>query len=141
MKDGKIDAFFWIGGLPTSAVTDLVTTGNVKVKFVPAAEYVSSMTAKYGPVYTEFAIPAGTYQGFDQDIPGIGIGNILFVSAAMNESLAYDIVKTMFDNLADVQSSHPEAKKLALETAAKGSSIPFHPGAIRFYQEKGVWNQ
>lgn len=141
MKDGKIDAFFWIGGLPTSAVTDLVTTGNVKVKFVPAAQYVAKMTEKYGPVYTEFALPAGTYAGFDQDVPGIGIGNILFASATMNEELAYDIVKTIFDNLADVQQSHPAAKELALESAAKGSSIPFHPGAVRFYQEKGVWQQ
>ncbi|PLS79384.1 MAG: C4-dicarboxylate ABC transporter substrate-binding protein, partial [Chloroflexi bacterium] len=141
MKDGKIDAFFWIGGLPTSAVTDLVTTGNVKVKFIPTAQYVAPMTEKYGPVYTEFALPAGTYPGFDQDIPGIGIGNILFNSASMNEQLAYDIVKTMFDNLDDVQQSHPAARELSLETAVQGSSIPFHPGAIRFYQEQGVWPQ
>ncbi|HEX6291970.1 MAG TPA: TAXI family TRAP transporter solute-binding subunit [Herpetosiphonaceae bacterium] len=139
MKDGKIDAFFWIGGLPTGAVTDLVNTPNVKVAFIPTEQYVKSLTDKYGPVYTSFALPAGTYAGFDQDVPGIGIGNILFANASMNEQLAYDIVKTLFDNLADVQTSHPEAKKLALEAAAVGSSIPLHPGAIKFYQEKGVY--
>lgn len=139
MKDGKIDGFFWIGGLPTSAVTDLTTTSNVKVKFVPAAQYVASMSAKYGPVYTEFALPKDTYPGLTEDVPGIGIGNILFVSATMNESLVYDIVKTLFDNLADVQASHPAAKSLTLETATVGSSIPFHPGAIKFYTEKGVY--
>lgn len=139
MKDQKIDGFFWIGGLPTGAVTDLATTQNISIKFLPTEQYVAPMTAKYGPVYTAFALPAGTYEGVDQNVPGIGIGNILFVSASMNEQLAYDILKTMFDNLEDLQSSHPEAEKLALETAATGSSISFHPGAIRFYTEQGVW--
>ncbi len=139
MKDGKIDGFFWIGGLPTGAVTDLVNTPNVQVKFIPTEQYVKPLTDKYGPVYTSFALPKGTYAGVDQDVPGIGIGNIVFASANMNEQLAYDIVKTLFDNLADVQTSHPEAKKLKLETATTGSSIPFHPGAVRFYTEQGVY--
>ena len=138
MKDQKIDAFFWIGGLPTSAVTDLITTGSTKVVFVPTGEYVASLTAKYGPVYTAFALPAGVYKGFDAQTPGIGIGNILFVGASMNEQLAYDITKTMFDNLSLVQASHPAAKTLSMETATVGSSIPFHPGALRFYREKGI---
>lgn len=139
MKDGKVDGFFWIGGLPTSAVTDLTTTSNVKVKFVPAGQYVAALTAKYGPVYTELALPKDVYSGVAADVPGIGIGNILFVSATMNEGLAYDITKTIFDNLADVQASHPAAKALTLETATVGSSIPFHPGAIRYFTEKGVY--
>lgn len=138
MKDQKIDAFFWIGGLPTSAVTDLITTGNTKVKFVPTGQFVESLTAKYGPVYTAFSLPKGVYKGFDDETPGIGIGNILFVSASMNEQLAYDIVKTLFDNLELVQASHPAAKDLKLESAVIGSSIPFHPGAVRFYQEQGI---
>jgi uncharacterized protein len=139
VKDQKIDAFFWIGGLPTAAVQDLVNTPNVKVTFIPADEYVAALTEKYGPVYTAFSLKKETYAGMAQDVPGIGIGNILFANADMNEQLAYDILKTLFDNLADVQASHPEAKKLSLDTAATGSSIPFHPGAIKFYTEKGVW--
>jgi uncharacterized protein len=140
MKDQKIDAFFWIGGLPTSAVTDLVATPNLKVTFIPTSQYVDAIVAKYGPVYRAFDLPAGTYAGFDQPIPGIGIGNILFVNANMPADLSYTILQTIFDNLAEVQEVHPEAKKLALETAATGSSIPFHPGAVKFYTEKGVWN-
>jgi hypothetical protein len=141
MKDQKIDAFFWIGGLPTSAVTDLVATPNLTVKFLDTSEYLPLLTEQYGPVYTSFALPGGTYAGVDQDIPGIGINNILFVNANMSEQLAYDILKTLFDNLVEVQAIHPEAQKLSLATAMAGSSIPFHPGAIRFYTEQGVWQQ
>lgn len=139
MKDRKIDAFFWIGGLPTAAVTDLVTTPGVKIKFVPTEQYVKPLVDKYGPVYSAFALPKGTYAGVNEDVPGIGIGNILFVNAKMNEQQVYDILKTLFDSQAEVRGVHAEAKTFALETATKGSSIPFHPGAIRFYTEKGVW--
>jgi uncharacterized protein len=139
MKDQRVDAFFWIGGLPTSAVTDLVATPNLPVKFIDTSEYLPQLSEQYGTVYTEFALPGGTYAGFDEDIPGIGINNILFVNAEMNEQLAYDILATIFDNLEEVKAIHPEAEKLSLEAAVTGSSIPFHPGAIRFYQERGVW--
>lgn len=141
MKDQKIDAFFWIGGLPTAAVTDLVSTPNIAVKFIPTAEHVDAIVAKYGPVYRAFDLPAGTYAGFDEPIPGIGIGNIIFVNASMPEEQVYSILTTIFDNLEEVKQVHPEAQNLSLETAAVGSSIPFHPGAVRFYTEKGVWPQ
>lgn len=139
MKDRKIDAFFWIGGLPTAAVTDLMATPNLKVRFIPTESYVQQMREKYGPVYTAFTLPKSAYAGLEADVPGIGIGNILVVSEKMPASLAYDILRALFDNLSDIQSVHPEAKKLSLETAATGSSIPFHPGAIKFYTERGVW--
>jgi TRAP transporter TAXI family solute receptor len=139
MKDKKIDAFFWIGGLPTAAVTDLVATPNLAVKFLPADQYIPQMVEKYGPLYTPFTLPMDTYAGLTADVPGVGIGNILFVNANMSEQLAYDLLKTIFDNLAEVKQIHPEAEKLALETATTGSSIPFHPGAIKFYTEQGVW--
>ncbi len=139
MKDRKIDAFFWIGGLPTAAVTDLVTTPNLKIKFIKADQYIPKLDAKYGPQYASYPLPRSVYAGVDADVPGIGIGNILFVNANMSEGLVYDLLKTFFDNLGEVQQIHPEARSLKLETAATGSSIPFHPGAIKFFQEKGVW--
>jgi uncharacterized protein len=138
MKDRKIDAFFWIGGLPTAAVTDLVATPNLKVKFLKTDDYVASMRQKYGPVYTAYTLPAGTYSGIEP-VAGIGIGNILFANASMNQDLVADILKTIFDNLNEVREIHPEGKVISLETATQGSSIPFHPGAIRYYTEKGVW--
>jgi len=141
MKDRKIDAFFWIGGLPTAAVSDLVATPNLPVKFLDTSEFVEGLRAEFGPVYTAFTIPAGTYAGFDSDIPGIGIGNILFVSATMPVELAHQLVATIFANLDEVRKSHPEAEKLSLETAVQGSSIPFHPGAMQYYAEQGAWTE
>jgi uncharacterized protein len=140
MKDRKIDAFFWIGGLPTAAVTDLVATPGLKAKFLSGEELIGPMRDKYGPVYSPFALPKGTY-GVEADVPGIGIGNILFVNANMSESLVRDILSTIFDNLEEVKRIHPEARWLSLESASTGSSIPFHPAAVSFYRERGVWKE
>lgn len=141
MKDKKIDAFFWIGGLPTAAVTDLVATPNLPVTFIDTSSFVDALREKYGPVYTAFTLPQATYTSLSTDVPGIGIGNILFVNASMPVDLAYTLLDTIFTNIDDVHTVHPEAEKLSLETATSGSSIPFHPGAIKFYAEKGVWTE
>ena len=139
MKDRKLDAMFWVGGLPTAAVTDLVTTPGMRATFIPGQPYIEPMRAKFGPLYTPFTLPKSVYAGVDADVPGIGIANILFVNANMSESMVSDILKTIFDNLAEVSQIHPEAKSLNLKDSASPTSIPFHPGAIKFYQERGVW--
>jgi hypothetical protein len=137
MKDQKIDAFIWIGGLPTSSVTDLVTTE--QVRFLDTSALLQPMVDKYGPIYTEMTLPQAVYTGVEADIPGIGVGNILFVSSEMPDEQVTAILSTIFDNLAEVQQVHPAAEELALETAWTGSSIPFHPAAEAFYKERGVW--
>ncbi len=138
MRDRRIQAFFWIGGLPTAAVTDLVTTGNVPVRFLDTTPFLGTLTQRYGPVYTPFTLPGNVYRGVPET-PGIGVGNILVVNANTSEQLVYDILRTIFDNLPEVQQIHPEARSLTLERAAGISAIPFHPGAIRFYTERGVY--
>jgi TRAP transporter TAXI family solute receptor len=139
LNEGTIDAFFWIGGLPTKAVSDMLSTG-VKVKFIDASQYVQPLAAKYGAVYRAFTLPKDVY-GTQADIAGIGIGNILFVNANMSEDQAYQILKTIFAHLDEVHALHPQARNLILAEAVVGSSIPFHPGAIRFYKEQGVWKE
>lgn len=137
LSDGTIDAFFWIGGLPTKAVSDMLVAGT-KVKFIDASTYVESMVAKYGPVYNSFTLSRDVYDT-QTEVPGIGIGNILFVDQTMSEEQAYQILTTIFAHLDEVHALHPQAANLTLEDAVNGSSIPFHPGAIKFYTEQGVW--
>lgn len=140
LKDEKIDAFFWIGGLPTSAVTDLVNTPGIRVKFLDTSGFVDPLREKYGPVYTAYTLPKAVY-GLDADLQGVGIGNTLFVNANMPSELAYKLLTTIFGNLEAVQQVHPEATRLSLAGAVEGSSIPYHPGAIQYYVEQGVWQK
>lgn len=139
MKDKKIDAFFWIGGLPTAAVTDLVTTESVV--FIDTSSLLQSMVDKYGPIYSATVLPGGTYKGTDADVPGIGVANLLVVREDMPADQVKSILTTIFDNLEEVHQIHPAARTLSLESAVVGSSIPFHPAAIEFYKERGVWKE
>ncbi len=138
MKDRKIDALWWSGGLPTSAITDLTATPGLKVRFVPNAEFIAKMSEKYGPFYFKLAIPKNSYPGQDADVDTVGVANLLVVNENFDASLAYDIVKMMVDKQADLGLIHSEAKKFGLPQATVGSPIPFHPGAIKYYAEKGL---
>jgi len=139
VKDRKIDGFYWDGGLPTGAVLDLASTPGLKIKLLDQSEAVAKMNEKYGPLYTRSTIPAGTYTGQDQAVTVAGVANLLTVNESMTEDLAYAILRILFEHQPELVAVHPEARNLTLETAAEGSSIPFHPGAIRFYREVGVW--
>ena len=139
LKDRKIAAFFWVGGLPTAAVTDLVSTPGLKAKFIPTGEYLKPLSDKFGSVYVPATMPQGGNYKLEQEIPSLGVDNLLIVNGRMSEQQVYNMLKAWFDNLEEVQKSHAEARKLKLETATQGSPIPFHPGAIKFYQERGVW--
>ena len=139
LKDGKIDAFFWVGGLPTAAITDLGATPGVKMKLIGHAEAVPKMREKYGPLYVKGAIPAKTYPGQSVDIPIAVVWNLLVCNENMKGSLVYDIVKTLFDHKPELVASHRETNNLSLEhQAGGGSPIPFHPGAIQYFTEKGL---
>ena len=138
VKDGQIDAFFWSGGLPTGAITDLGATPNVGLKLLPSSEFVEQLTTEYGAFYSVATIPAATYTGQDEAIDVIVVPNLLVVHQDMDEQLAYDIVRTIFEQRDQLILAHPEANNLTLENATMNSPIAYHPGAIRYYQEQGV---
>jgi uncharacterized protein len=139
LKDRKIDAYFWVGGLPTAAVTDLGATPGVKIKLVDHADVVDKMNAKYPGMYSTGVIPAKTYPGQDTDNKISVVQNILVSNAKMTDKTAYDIVKTLYEKRADVALAHGEARAIVLETQNKANtSIPWHPGAVKYFTEIGA---
>jgi TRAP transporter TAXI family solute receptor len=139
IKDRKIDAFFWVGGLPTAAVTDLGATPGVKIKLIDHADLVGKMSAKYGALYAASVIPAKTYPGQDQDNPIAVVWNILVTNDKLPDDLAYTIVKTIFDKKADLVAVHREADAIDYKSQAKENSpVPWHPGALKYFAEHGV---
>ena len=139
LKDGKIDAYFWVGGLPTAGVTDLAATPGVKLKLVDHGDVVDKMNAKYGGIYSEGVIPAKTYPGQDHDNKIAVVQNILVANASLPDKVAYDIVKTFIEHKADLVAVHGEAKSIELANQSpKNSPIPWHPGAVKYFTEKGL---
>jgi TRAP transporter TAXI family solute receptor len=139
IKDRKIDAFFWVGGLPTAAVTDLGATPGVKIKLIDHADVVGKMNAKYGSLYAASIIPAKTYPGQDQDNPIAVVWNILVSNDKLPDDLAYTIVKTIFDKKADLIAVHREADAIDYKSQVKENSpVPWHPGALKYFAEHGV---
>ena len=139
MKDGKIDAFFWVGGLPTAAVTDIANTPGTKIKMIDHADLVPAMNKKYGNLYIEDVIPKATYRGMDADNKQSSVMNVLVANANMDDKTAYNIVKTIFDKRQDLINVHKEAENFKLENQkASASPIPFHPGAVKYFAEQGI---
>ena len=139
IKDGKIDAFFWVGGLPTAAVTDLANTPGTKLKMIDHAETVAAMNKKHGNLYVEDVISKDVYRGMDADNKQATVMNILVCHESMDEKTAYNIVKAIFDKRDDLIAVHKEAANFRLENQKTAASpIPFHPGALKYFAEKGV---
>jgi TRAP transporter TAXI family solute receptor len=138
LKDGKVDAFFWTGGVPTPAVQDLAATPGVTIALLSQAELVPRLQLTYrGDLYKLMVIPSGSYRGMDADVPVAGAMNLLVASRDLDEQLAFDIVRTMFDQRDALIAGHPEARHLAVPPGPDSSPAPFHPGAIRYYKEHG----
>ncbi len=139
LKDGKVDAFFWSGGLPTAGVLELAATPGQKIALLPSDDVVPALVSRHGALYVVSTIPAGTYPGVDKDVKVAAVPNVLVAHRDMPADLAFNILKTMFDKKADLVAVHPAAKELDLKNASHGAPADYHPGAIRYYRERGVW--
>jgi TRAP transporter TAXI family solute receptor len=139
LKDRKIDAFFWVGGLPTAAVTDLANSPGVKIRMIDIASLVPAITKKYGNIYIQDVIPKSTYKGMEADNHQATVTNLLVAHQNMDDKTVYAILKTMFDHRDDLIRVHKEAENIKLENQkTEASSIPWHPGAIKFFADKGI---
>jgi len=138
IKDRKIDAFFWSGGVPTAAVTDLAATPGIKMKLIDHDEVVDAMNKQYGPLYVKSVIPAGAYPGQDKPNAELDVWNILVTSDKTSDQMAYTLVKTLMEKKPELVAVHAEAKNIDLKTQAGNSPIPFHPGAKKYLAEQGV---
>jgi TRAP transporter TAXI family solute receptor len=139
LKDRKIDAYFWVGGVPTAAVTDLGATPGVKIKLIDHADLVEKMNAKYGPLYAKGSITSGSYPNQDKDNQQADVWNILVVNEKMNDQTAYNIVKTIFEHKPEWEAVHKSAVEVTLANQKQANSpVPFHPGALKYYAEKGI---
>jgi TRAP transporter TAXI family solute receptor len=139
VKDRKIDAFFWVGGLPTAAVTDLANSPGMKIVMVDTSDEVPIMNKKYGNLYFTAIIPKAMYSGMAKDNKVAAVANILVVNANMPDDQAYKIVKTMFDNKLDLVRTHQEYMNVSLENQkTKSTPVDFHPGALKYFKEKNV---
>ncbi len=138
MKDRRIDAFIWDGGLPTAAVLDLGATPGIKIHLIPHGDAVAKMAAKYGPVYFVGTIPKGTYGGMETEVQVAALTNLLVAHERMEEPLAYQITKLLHEHTSDLVAVHKAASEINLRSAVVGSPVPFHPGALRYYREKNI---
>jgi len=139
LKDRKVDAFFWVGGLPTAAVTDLANSPGVTIQMIDHADLVPAMNKKYGNLYVRDAIGKEVYKGMTADNPQATVMNLLVVHQSMDDKTAYNIVKAMFDHRDDLIRVHKEAENIKLENQkTEASSIPWHPGAVKYFAEKGI---
>jgi uncharacterized protein len=138
LKDGKIDAFFWSGGLPTAAVQDLSHSSGITIRMIPTGDLVPALQKEHGSLYFPLQVPANAYPGVKAPVSVVGVANALIVNRSMPEQLAYDITRVLFEKQPELAAIHPEARNLTLSTAVKGSPASFHPGAARYYKERGI---
>ena len=140
LKDDKIDAFFWSGGIPTGAVLDLASTPGRTVKLIGNSDTLPLLRDRYGDaVYHAVTIPGITYPGMREDVEVVGVANVLVAHEDMPADLAYRITRALFEHRDVLAAIHPEAAKLTFERAVAGSTVPFHEGAIRYYREQQAW--
>ncbi|MBP0495615.1 TAXI family TRAP transporter solute-binding subunit [Roseomonas indoligenes] len=139
VKDGKLDAYFFVSGIPTSAITDLGASPGVEIQMIDHDTYTAKIVEKYGPVYFNEVIPAGTYPGQKTDNKQMSVANVLAVREDMPADMVTKLLRLTWEGREELARTHAEARNFKLEgqkTAAAG--IPWHPAAEAFWRETGA---
>ena len=136
LQNGTLDACFVTAGVPNAALQELAFTAGLVLIPVDGTE-ADSICKKYS-FYTKTTIPAGTYKGTDVDTEALAIKATLAVSESLDEETVYQLTKTLFENLDELSSAHAKGKEVSAKAAVTGISVPFHPGAMRYFKEAGV---
>ena len=133
MKNRQLDATVQSAGLGVASIKDLATSVAIQMVAVP-----EETAAKIGAPYVAVKIPAGTYAGQEEDVSTVAVVNFLITHSDVSDETAYQMTKQLFENLPDLQAAHNAAKQIKLEGALEGMPVPLHPGAERYYKEKGL---
>ncbi|MBX4994019.1 TAXI family TRAP transporter solute-binding subunit [Rhizobium binae] len=133
IKNRQLDATLQSAGLGVASLKDLAASVPINVVAVP-----KDVADKLGAPYIAATIPANTYEGQAQDVPTVAVVNFLVTRADVSDETAYQMTKLLFDNLPAMTAAHNAASAIKLENAIKGMPIPLHPGAERYYKEKGL---
>ena len=136
LKDGKIDAAFIVAGAPTAAITELCTTNDAFL--VPIDGEIADKLMVDSPYYTSYTVPAGTYAGQDADVATVTVKATMIVSASADEEQVYNLTKAIFDNADAIAAENGKGAELSVENATSGMAAPFHPGAAKYFAEKGT---
>jgi TRAP transporter TAXI family solute receptor len=135
-KDKHIDAFIVTAGIPNAGIMDVATQNEIRILNIPA-DIAAKLTQKY-PFLAAVKVPANTYKGQTAEVSTVAVNAVLIAGNSLSEAMVYNLTKALFENQADLASAHAKGKELNLQYAVKGVSIPFHPGAVKYYKEKGL---
>lgn len=135
-KDKHIDAFIVTAGIPNSAIMDIASQHSIKIINLPE-DALTKLTQKY-TFLAPVTIPANTYKGQAQAVKTVAVMATLIVNNQVKEADVYNMTKALFEKQPDLAVAHAKGKELSLQTATKGMSIPLHPGAAKYFKEKGI---
>ncbi len=133
-KDKHIDAFIVTAGIPNAAIMDISTQNEIRLLNI-APDMAAKLATRY-PFLSTAKVPANTYKGLSEEVSTVAVNAVLIASSQLKEDVVYQLTKALFDNQAELASAHAKGAELSLSAAVKGVSIPFHPGAVKYYKEK-----
>ncbi len=141
MRDGAMDAFFFVGGFPAGAIAELASQDDITLVTIGGDE--ASGIIEANSFFAENTVPAGTYEGIDEDVQTLSVGAQWVTGADQPEELIYGITKALWNEStrALLDAGHAKGREITAETALDGVGIPLHPGAERFYREAGLLNE